>query len=42
MTPMDDQLSTPAEVEALPLDTRAVAYLAAQQRLEDRLQLPGA
>lgn len=42
MTTMDEEPSTPAEVEALPLATRAVAYLTAQRRLEDRLQLPGA
>jgi hypothetical protein len=39
---MDDDHSTPAAVEALPLDARAAAYLTAQQELEDRLQLPGA
>jgi hypothetical protein len=39
---MDDELSTPAAVEALPLEARADAYLAAQRQLEDRLQLPGA
>jgi hypothetical protein len=33
---------TIAEVEALPLDDRAAAYLTAQQELEDRLQLPAA
>lgn len=39
---MDDTRVTPAEVEDLPLDARAAAYLAAQRRLEDRLELPGA
>lgn len=42
MIRMDDGPSTPAEVEALPLAARAVVYLAVQQRLEDRLQLPRA
>lgn len=32
--------STPAAVEALPLEARAAAYVAAQQALEERLQLP--
>lgn len=34
--------TTPAEVEALPLELRAAAYLAAQQALQDRLGLPTA
>lgn len=42
MTRMNDEPSTPAEVKALPLAARAGAYLAVQQRLEDRLQLPRA
>jgi hypothetical protein len=37
-----DQPSTPAEVEALPIEDRAAAYLVAQQGLEARLELPGA
>jgi hypothetical protein len=37
---MDDERADPAEVEALPLPERATAYLAAQQRLEHRLELP--
>jgi hypothetical protein len=37
---MADERTTPADVEAMPLEARADAYLAAQQRLEDRLQLP--
>lgn len=36
---MDDDRTTPSDVEALPLEQRAPAYLAAQQRLEDRLGL---
>lgn len=32
---------TPLQVEAMPIETRAAAYLAVQQALEDRLQLPG-
>jgi hypothetical protein len=39
---MHDERSTPATVEALPLDERAKAYLGVQQTLEDRLQLPAA
>jgi hypothetical protein len=39
---MDHEHSTPSAVEALPLESRAAAYLAAQQELEARLQLPGA
>lgn len=37
---MDDEQAEPAEVEALPLPERAAEYLAAQQRLEHRLELP--
>jgi hypothetical protein len=39
---VDEDRTAPADVEALPLEQRAAAYLAAQQRLEDRLALPGA
>jgi hypothetical protein len=42
VTAMDDERSTPADVEALPVEARAAAYLAVQQRLEARLELPGA
>ena len=42
MTAMDEERSTPADVEALPIEARAAAYLEAQQRLEARLELPGA
>lgn len=41
MTAMQDEAGAPAEVEALPLERRAAAYLAVQQRLETRLELPG-
>ncbi len=37
-----DEGVTPPDVEALPLDARAAAYLDVQQRLQDRLGLPGA
>lgn len=37
---MDDEQALPAAVEALPLPERAAAYLAAQQHLEHRLELP--
>jgi hypothetical protein len=37
---MDDERTVPAEVEALPLPERAAAYVAVQQRLERRLELP--
>lgn len=33
---------TPAAIDALPLEARPAAYLDAQQRLEQRLELPGA
>lgn len=36
---MDDERAVPAGVEALPLPERAAAYVAAQQRLEHRLEL---
>jgi hypothetical protein len=39
---MDDERMMPAAVLSLPLEERAVAYLDAQQRLEHRLELPGA
>jgi hypothetical protein len=39
---VDEDPGTPAEVEALPLEERAVRYLAVQRRLEARLELPGA
>jgi hypothetical protein len=39
---MDDERMTPAATDALPLAARAAAYLGAQQRLEQRLELPGA
>lgn len=37
---MREDLTTPGQVEALPLDQRAAAYLAAQEALEARSQLP--
>jgi hypothetical protein len=40
VTAMDEERTTPADVEALPLQARAAAYLEAQQRLEARLELP--
>ena len=33
---------TPGAIETLPLAARSAAYLDAQQRLEQRLELPGA
>jgi hypothetical protein len=39
---MDDDRITPTAIAALPLAARAAAYLGAQQRLEQRLELPGA
>lgn len=42
MTAMDEERSTPADVEALPLEARAAAYLEAQHQLEARLELPAA
>jgi hypothetical protein len=42
VTGMDEERTTPADVEALPIEARAAAYLEAQQRLEARLELPGA
>jgi len=39
---VDARPGTPEEVDALPLEERAGHYLAAQQRLEARLELPGA
>lgn len=38
---MDDERTSPAAVEALPLPARAEAYIAAQRLLETRLELPG-
>lgn len=42
MTAVQDDGSTPDDVEALPLEARAAAYLLVQQRLEARLQPTGA
>ena len=40
---MDDEpLDPAAAIDALPLEARPAAYLDAQQRLEQRLELPGA
>ncbi len=33
---------TPAVIESLPLEARATAYLDVEQRLEQRMELPGA
>lgn len=41
MSTGSDDGVTPADVEALPLDARAAVYLDVQQRLQDRLGLPG-
>ena len=38
----DERTSTPAAVESLPMEARAAAYIGAEQRLEHRLELPGA
>jgi len=38
---MPDQPLEPADVEALPIEQRAAAYLEAQRALEVRSQLPG-
>jgi hypothetical protein len=37
---MHDEPTTPEAVEALPIEQRAAAYLAAQEALEARLRLP--
>ena len=39
---MNDDRMTPAAALSLPLEARAAAYLDAHQRLEQRLELPGA